>query len=292
MVDEVELAAPEVGEVVVEMTFGGVNPVDRYNALGSVGADLRLPRTVGAEGAGFHDGQPVVVRGSGIWATSVVVPSHSLVEVPAGVDLAAAAALGVAGVTAWRCVTELGAVQPADRVLVLGASGGVGSMIVSMAHRLGAAVCGQTTSPGKAAFLSRLGADQVAVADSQSLRAEIGDFGPTVVFDPLGGGFTGVAVEALEPRGRLILLGTSADTAGSVPLQAFYRKSLRMAGYGGLMETGEALAAGVKAALQGLAEGRFEVVVDSVVPLQDVNTALARLVDRSVSGKLLLDLGS
>lgn len=59
---------------------------------------------------------------------------------PAGVDLQHAAVMGVAGVTAWRTVTELAQVTKDDRVLVLGAAGGVGSVIVSVAHRLGATV--------------------------------------------------------------------------------------------------------------------------------------------------------
>jgi NADPH2:quinone reductase len=292
VVDEVELAEPTEGEVVVDMSFGGVNPVDRYNALGRVGADLALPRILGAEGSGLYAGRPVIVRGRGVWSSAVVARQDSLIEVPDGVGLDAAAALGVAGVTAWRCVTESAAVEEIDRVLVLGASGGVGSMIVSMVHQIGATVWGQTGSASKERLISRLGADRVVVGDSDAIAADIGDFRPTVVFDPLGGGYTGVAIDAMQPRGRLVLFGTSAAAIGTVPLQPFYRKSLRMVGYGGLMETEEAIAAGIRAALAALADGRFEVVVDSVVALQDVNTALDRLADRSVSGKLLLGLGS
>jgi len=69
-----------------------------------------------------------------------IVPRAALIDVPAGVDLQHAAVMGVAGVTAWRTVTELAQVTKDDRVLVLGAAGGVGSVIVSVAHRLGATV--------------------------------------------------------------------------------------------------------------------------------------------------------
>ncbi|HEV8064154.1 MAG TPA: zinc-binding alcohol dehydrogenase family protein [Acidimicrobiales bacterium] len=292
LVDEIDLPSPADGEVVVEMAFGGVNPVDRYNALGRVGADLPLPRTLGSEGSGTQSGRPVIVRGPGVFSSAVVAEEKSLIEVPDGVDLAAAAALGVAGVTAWRCVTEVAAVEAGDRVLVLGASGGVGTMIVSMAHRLGASVCAQTGSAAKVDLVRRLGADRVVIGDSDSIADEIGDFRPTAVFDPLGDGYTGAALEALAPKGRLVIFGTSAEATGTMPLQPFYRKSLRMLGYGGLMETEEAIAAGIRAALAALAAGRFEVVIDSVVPLEEVNHAFERLVDRSVAGKLLLDLAS
>jgi len=291
VVEEIEIGEPGTGEVVVDMAFAGVNPVDRYVALGRVAPDAPLPRTIGSEGSGTVDGRPVVVRGQGMWSTGVIAGGDTLIDVPAAVPLDVAASIGVAGVTAWRTVNEVAAVTPEDRVLVLGASGGVGSMIVSIAHRLGAAVWGQTGNAEKAAFVAERGADQVIVADADVLVSVLDAFNPTVVFDPLGGAYTGGVIEAMAPRGRLVLYGTSADATGQVPLQAIYRKSLRLMGYGGLMETAEAIAAGIRAALQAVADGRLEVVIDSALPLDDVNAAFDRLVDRAVCGKVVLDLG-
>lgn len=291
VVEDVRLAEPQAGEVVVDMAFAGVNPVDRYMALGRVAPDAERPRTLGSEGAGTVGGRPVVVRGR-VWATKVVAPQSSLIQVPEGVDLATAAAMGVAGVTAWRCVTEIAEVRDDDRALVLGASGGVGSMIVSVVRSLGATVWGQCATDAKRDFVKACGAEEVVVGDAAAISEAIAKFRPSVVFDPLGGAFTGAAVGAMEPRGRLVLFGTSADSSGVVPLQQFYRKSLRMLGYGGLMETEEAIAAGIRAALAAVVTGRLEVVIDSVLPLDRVNDALARLLDRSVSGKLVLDLRS
>jgi len=291
VVEEIEIGEPGTGEVVVDMAFAGVNPVDRYVALGRVAPDAPLPRTIGSEGSGTVDGRPVVVRGQGMWSTGVIAGGDTLIDVPAAVPLDVAASIGVAGVTAWRTVNEVAAVTPEDRVLVLGARDGVGSMIVSIAHRLGAAVWGQTGSAEKAAFVAERGADQVIVADADVLVSVLDGFNPTVVFDPLGGAYTGGVIEAMAPRGRLVLYGTSADATGQVPLQAIYRKSLRLMGYGGLMETAEAIAAGIRAVLQAVADGRLEVVIDSALPLDDVNAAFDRLVDRAVCGKVVLDLG-
>jgi NADPH2:quinone reductase len=314
-IEDVELAEPQPGEIVVDMAFAGVNPVDRYIALGRVAPDAPLPRTLGGEGSGTYRSRPVVLRGNnlgtgrdGVWATKVVVPTEALIDIPDGVPLDVAAAVGVAGVTAWRTVTELAEVTPDDRVLVMGASGGVGSMIVSIAHRLGATVWGQTGDTDKEPFVAERGADRVVVASpaSGASAADSGDHAsdlpafveqlsglrPTVVFDPLGGPYFGAAIEAMAPRGRLVLFGTSADATGQVPLQALYRKSLRVLGYGGLMETEQAIAAGIRAALAAVADGRLEVCIDSVLPLEDVNDAFARLVKRYVRGKLVLDLGA
>ncbi len=297
VVDEVELAQTADDEVVVDMAYGGVNPVDRYGALGRVAPDAPLPRILGSEGSGTVDGRPVLVRGhglgtsrDGLWATRAVVPAAATVDVPAGVALDAAAAMGVAGVTAWRVVTEKARVTGEDRVLVLGASGGVGSIAVSVAHSLGATVWGQTTSRDKAGWVAQRGADRAVVADAASLAEAVAELRPTVVIDPLGDGFTGAGVEALEPRGRLVIFGTSADTHGDVPLQALYRKSLTVYGYGGLIETDDVLAGHIADAMDALRDGRLEVVVDRILPLDRVDDAFELLEQRAVQGKLLLDL--
>lgn len=295
-VEDVELPGPGAGETIVEMAYAGVNPVDRYMALGRVAPDGPLPRTLGGEGAGTVDGRRVMVRGhglgavrDGVWARAAVVPEAALVDVPDGVELTDAAAMGVAGVTAWRSVTELARVSADDTVVVLGATGGVGHMIVSLAHALGATVIGQTGHADNRDWLAGRGADHVVVGEAEGLAGQLSAFRPSVVFDPLGDGFTGQAIEALQPHGRLILFGTSAGPEGEVPLQALYRKGLTVRGYAGLLEPDEAMTAGARAALEALARGQFSVTIDSILPLQEVNEAFERIEQRSVRGKLLLD---
>lgn len=285
-------------DVVVEMAFGGVNPIDRYIALGAVAPDAPLPRTIGVEGAGTVDGRPVVVHGTGIatardgvWAGAALVPRTSMVSVPDGVDLQRAAAMGVAGATAWKTVHDLARVHAEDRVLVLGASGGVGSMIVSLLRKSGAVVWGQTGQEKKTGAIEARGAARAIVtAEPAGLGAAVRELRPTVVFDPLGGGFTGAAVDALEPRGRLVIFGTSADTQGPVPLQALYRKGLSVLGYAGLLEPAESVHAAMRHALDAVRDGLLDVPVDEVMPLDEVNGAFERLARREVQGKLLLSL--
>ena len=98
--------------------------------------------------------------------------------------------MGVAGVTAWRAVAELAQVKADDTVLVLGASGGVGSIIVSAAHALGATVAGQTGHESNADWIKQRGADRVIVADAARLAGAAADLHPTVAFDGVGGGFS------------------------------------------------------------------------------------------------------
>jgi NADPH2:quinone reductase len=301
VVEEVELPAPGDDEVAVEMAFAGVNPVDRYVAEGRVAPDGPLPRTIGSEGTGRvdGDGRPVLIHGGGLgarrdgtWASRIVVPRAALTDIPDGVDLAEAAAMGVAGVTAWRTATEQARVTADDRVLVLGASGGVGSILVSLCRSLGARVWGQTGNSGKAEFVREMGAEEVVTAGAADLAAAVEPLAPTVVFDALGSGFSAAAVEGLAPFGRLVSFGVSAGPITELNMQSLYRKGLTIYGYGGLIEPENRMAAGKEAALRALADGRLRVPIANRLPLERVNEAFTALVDRSVTGKLVLDFGA
>lgn len=295
-IQEVELPEPGDGEVVLDVAFSGVNPVDMYAAQGRVAADAPVPRTLGTEGAGTADGRPVAARGHGIgttrdglWATAAVVPRAALIDVPEGVDLETAAAMGVAGVTAYRTVHELAEVSADDTVLVLGASGGVGSIIVSAAHAAGATVLGQTGQDGNSAWIRERGADHVIVTGAEGLADAAAKFHPTVVFDGLGDGFTGAAIEVLEPHGRLVIYGASAGQEGTISLQSLYGKGIQVLGYAGLLESDDAMNSAIGLALKALAAGELSVPIDSAPRLEQVNEAFQRIQDRNVNGKLVLD---
>ena len=292
-----ELPEPRTGELRVELDFAGVNPVDRYTAEGHVAPDGPLPRTLGGEASGRHDGRPVLVAGEGlgsardgVWAQAANVPAEAVIPIPDGVSAQAAAAIGIAGLTALKCVRELASVQSDDRVLVLGASGGVGSMIVNLAAAAGATVWGQTGSAAKGDRIAAGGAARVLVGGSEELAEPLGEFGPTVVFDPLGDGFVAVAIEAMAARGRLVSFGVSAGAEVSFNMQSLYRKSLSVLGYGGMQVGREERRSGLVAALEAVRAGQIQVHVDEALPLEDVNEAFTRLVERRVEGKLLLDL--
>jgi NADPH2:quinone reductase len=295
-----ECALPEPGpdEVRVDLEFGGVNPIDRYIAEGRVAPNGPLPRTLGGEASGRAEGRPVLVAGealgaarNGVWSQAAVVPRAAVVALPDGVHTREAAAVGIAGLTALNCARELAQVTAADRVLVLGASGGVGSMLVSLVHAAGATVWGQTGSADKAAAITAQGADRVLVAGPEQLAEALIALAPTVVFDPLGGGFIAPYVESIEPRGRIVSLGTSAGAEVTFNLQTLYRKMVTLYGYGGMQLDRAHRRAGLEATLRAIRDRELRIVIDSVLPLDQVNEAFTRLTDRGVSGKLLLDLG-
>jgi NADPH:quinone reductase len=297
VVESVELPEPGADELLVELEFGGVNPIDTYIAAGRVAPDMPLPRTLGGEAAGSAGGRKVLVAGGGlgtardgVWAQAVVAPRVAVVELPDGVETRDAAAMGVAGLTAWNVVRELGRVTADDRVLVLGASGGVGTMIVSLARAAGARVLGQTGSSEKAELVQRLGAEPAVVAGPDALAEALDGFEPTVAFDPLGDGFVRPVIDALAPHGRLVSFGTSAGAEVSFNLQALYRKGLSLLGYAGGQLTPEQRRGGLETVLGALRDGELKVVIDDVLALDEVNEAFQRLARRQVRGNLLLRL--
>jgi NADPH:quinone reductase len=298
-IEVVDLAEPGDDEVRVELEYGGVNPIDRYIAEGRVAPDAPLPRTLGGEAAGSVEGRPVLVAGEalgtardGVWAGAAVVPVAAVLPLPDGVSTREAAAMGIAGLTAWEVVHELGRVTAADRVLVLGAPGGVGSMIVSLARAAGATVWGQTGSSAKAAFVEQQGAARVVVGGPEQLREALPDFAPTIAFDSLGDGFVAPLLESLAPRGRLVSFGTSAGPEVELNMQTVYRKMISILSYGGVQVTRDERRQGLVAALAALQDGRLQVRIDDVLPLAQVSEAFDRLVERTVEGNLLLDLRS
>jgi NADPH2:quinone reductase len=295
-IHEVELAAPADAEVLVELEYAGVNPVDRYTAEGKVAPDGPLPRTLGGEGAGRIDGRPVVVAGMGLGATrdgvfaeAALVPTAAVVDVPAGVELRDAAAMGIVGATAWR-VVEIGEIGPDDRVLVLGGAGGVGLAVISYAASKGAQVWGQTSRADKAAAIRSQGASDAVVADAAGLAEAVRGFKPTAVLDCLGGEFTPAALAALTPRGRLVLYGTSAGAEARIELQHLYRNQLRVLTYGGLGATQDERREAIAYALRAAADGRMRIGIGAEVPLDSINDAFGLLADHSVAGKIVLNL--
>ncbi len=296
--DEVDLADPRHGEVVVEMSMAGVNPLDGYVLAGRVGGDAAYPRTLGVEGVGEHEGRLVVVFGSGVgivrdgtWSSAALLPATALVEVPAGVPEEVASACGVVGSTAIRVVDDLARAGRDDRVLVLGASGAVGSAACSLLSAGGIAVWGQTTSEGKAINIEQRGAVPIIAATPEDLsRMLFGHVEPTVVLDSLGDAWTAVAVHALGMGGRLVSYGTSAGVSGELDLQAIYRKGITWYGYGGMAESQDRLRDAVGRALDAVSQGRLTIVTQEPLPLTRAQEALDRVSRREGFGKVLLDL--
>jgi NADPH2:quinone reductase len=155
-----------------------------------------------ADGTGPHEGTRVVGLGDGAWAQFAAIPTDRLAAIPDEISDAQAATLPTAGLTALRAL-EVGGLILGKRVLVTGATGGVGRFAVQLAHESGARVTALVRNAGASQeLLRRLGAADVV----ESIR---GDF--DLILDGVGGPTFGLAIEHVAARGIVVNIATQSD---------------------------------------------------------------------------------
>lgn len=220
--------SPSDGELVVNVTAAGLNPVDLYLASGQLG-EPQVPRVVGQEGIGTtEDGRRVYFNPSvspfGSLAQRTLVDPDQTFDVPDGLDDALAVAMGIPSLAAWLPLEYHARLRPGESVLVLGATGVVGRVAVQAAKVLGAGrVVAAARNEAALAKIEDLGADDTVVLcgddDGRALRGAAGD-GFDVVIDPVYGAPFEAALSATAVGARLVTIGGSAAQSAEVPFRA------------------------------------------------------------------------
>ncbi|WP_405061765.1 NADP-dependent oxidoreductase [Kribbella sp. NBC_01505] len=295
---EVDRPEPLPTEVLVRVHAAGVNPVDaKTRAGGGIAGVLgELPFILGwdvsgvveAVGHGVHTlkvgdevyGMPWFPRAASAYAEYVTAPSRHFARKPANLDHIQAAALPLAGLTAYQILTALADVQKDQRVLIHAAAGGVGHLAVQFAKALGAHVVG-TASAGKHEWLRELGADEVIDYTTTAVEDATGDI--DVVVDLIGSETTlGQSIKVLKPGGLLVAVpsGTSPEL-----LESAKQAGVRVSSY--LVEPdGHAL--GEIAEL--VESGAVRVEVEQVFPWTEVADAHRAQESGRTKGKLVLEV--
>lgn len=242
---------------------------------------------VGAEVPGFVPGDAVFGVCDGSFAEYVRVRSDKLAAKPSNLSFAEAAAVPISGLTALQALRDQGQVDPGDKVLVVGASGGVGSFAVQIAKSYGAEVSGVCSS-AKVHLVEALGADHII--DYTSADFADGQRRYDVILDVGGNASLARLRRALTPAGTLVLVG--GETGGrwlggtdrsirAMALSPFVSQEL------GTFIASEN--ANDLIVLQGLIEtGDIKPVIDRTYPLDDVATAIHHLVDGLARGKTVI----
>ncbi len=239
-----------------------------------------------ADGSGPQAGARVVgLMRAGAWAQLAAVETRNLAELPAGVTFEQAATLPVAGLTALSALDTIGSVV-GTRVLVTGASGGVGRFAVQLAHLAGAHVTGVSASPERAKGLLELGADDV-IHDLEPTGSEFHG-----IIEGVGGASLGAAIQRVAPEGTVVSFASSDPAPVQYPSRALFGRASG-ARIVGLFIFAKVTASGGCASdlarLAGLvADGRLDCSIDEVRPWQDAAGAIEALMDRRVSGKIVL----
>jgi NADPH:quinone reductase-like Zn-dependent oxidoreductase len=283
------------GHVVVEVEAAGVNHLDLLKASGKhFSGPPPLPSVIGSDGVGrLPDGQRVffdaVVAPYGSMAERVLVPKDALCELADGVDSAVAAALGNTGLAAWLALEWRAKLAPGETVLVLGATGAVGSAAVQIARELGAGRVIAAALPDER--LARLGADEVVEFTSdEELTAGLTRVAPDavdVIIDPLWGPPAVAAMSAGRRGARHVQIGHMVSPTITLPAHLVRAVEIDIMGFAIFYTPIDVRRAAYMRLTEFAARGGLAVDLE-VMPLAEIGPAWARQ-QRGAGTKLVIE---
>lgn len=318
VVDDFLKPQPHPDEVIVRVSATAINFHDIFTRRGMPGIKIALPVIVGSDIAGtidsvgtavdtwvagdrvlvdpvFRDGQHTGMIGEtthGGRAEFVAVPAAQLLHVPPGVALEDAASLPLAYGTAYRMLLTQGRLATGEKLLILGASGGVGVACVQIGKLLGAEVIACTSSEAKAQALRILGADQVINYAKEDIVNAVkrlygkpritGSGGVDVAINFTGGDTWRDTQRAVKLGGRILTCGATAGYDVLFDARFLWTFEHRYIGSNGWT------ASDLQALLDLNREGRLKPVIEKVLPLEEAAEGERMLEDREVTGKVLL----
>ncbi|MGW5644258.1 zinc-binding dehydrogenase [Saccharopolyspora sp. NPDC003752] len=305
------------GHVVIKVRATSFNYHDIFTTRGMPGIKIPFPVVIGldlvgdvaelGEGVtGWSVGDRVLVhpihpeRGlmgetlDGGLAQYALVSAEQLIPLPDEVEYAQAAALPVAYGTAHRMIVAKETVKAGDKVLILGASGGVGTASVILCKKLGAHVIAAVGDDEKGAKLKEIGADEVVNYKTESFLDYVKehhgkpqrysyDTGVDVVINYTGGDTWAPTLRCVKLGGKILVCGATAGYDPTEDLRYIWTFELQVIGSNGF--TGDDF----RALLDGVAAGHYEPLIDQVLPLSRAREGLARLEDRKFIGKIVVD---
>jgi NADPH:quinone reductase len=302
---ELPVPEPKASEAVVKLAASGVNFIDVYNREGRYKAPL--PFVLGQEGAGVVSAVGSEVKSVkpgdhvawtallGSYAEYAAVPADRLVPVPSGVTDQQAAAAMLQGLTAHYLLYDTYPLKRGETALVHAAAGGVGLLLVQMAHNIGARVIATVSTEAKAELAREAGADEIILYTQEDFEAETrrltSGSGVDVVYDSVGKTTFDKGLNILRPRGMMVLFGGSSGAVPPLDPLALTQKGslfLTRPSLGHYIATREELLARSGAVFGMIAAGKLKLRIEHIYPLAEARRAHRELEGRKTTGKLLL----
>ncbi|MFM2066555.1 MAG: hypothetical protein RLZZ584_1464 [Pseudomonadota bacterium] len=304
---ELPTPAPKAGEVRIAIRCASLNFPDLLIVQGRYQVKPPLPFVPGCEFSGVvqavGDGvthlqvgmRVAAFSGQGGFGTEVCVPAALVMPLPEAMNFEDAAAFICTYATTHHALVDRAALQAGETVLVLGATGGVGSAAIQVAKAAGARVIAGTSSPAKCELALQLGADAAFDYAGGQLREQLkaltGGKGPDVVYDPVGGPNAEAAFRSIAWRGRYLVIGFAHGEIPALPLNLALLKGASIVG----VFWGDYARREPRANARTLAEladwygqGRVKPHIHQVLPMAELPQAYARMSERQVHGKLVL----
>jgi NADPH2:quinone reductase len=305
IVTDLPIPEPKPNEAVVKLSAAGVNFIDVYFREGRYKAEL--PFVPGQEGAGIvttvgsnvkllKPGDRVAWSGQlGGYAEYAAIPADRLVSIPAGVTDQQAAAAMLQGMTAHYLSHDTYPLKRGETALVHAAAGGVGLLLVQMAHNIGARVIATVSTDAKARLARDAGADDIILYTQQDFEAETkrltGGKGVDVVYDSVGKTTFEKGLNILRPRGMMALFGGSSGAVPPFdPIVLSQKGSLYLTRptLNHYIATRDELIERSAAVFAMIAAGKLKLRIEHTYPLSEAQRAHRDLEGRKTTGKLLL----
>lgn len=301
--------APGPGQVLVDVHAASLNFPDLLVIRGLYQYRPEPPFVPGAEAAGV-----VVELGEGVESPSIgervttvgvaggfaslrVVDADSAIPLSADADFEVAAATTMTYGTSYHALVQRAEIKAGETLLVLGASGGVGSAAVEIGAALGATVIAAASTEEKLEFCRDIGADRTINYVTEDLRARVKEItdghGADVVYDPVGGDVSESAFRAIAWNGRHLVVGFTAGDIPAIPLNLPLLKGASIIGvFWGSFSAREpqTAAANLAAISRMIAEGTLKPRITEVFDLDQVVDAYELLATRKAMGKIVLRL--
>jgi NADPH:quinone reductase-like Zn-dependent oxidoreductase len=322
LVREAAIPTPAAGQVLVRIEASGISFAEQSMRKGRYPGQPKFPfvpgydliGTIAAVGAGVDQAligtRVAAITKTGGWSTHAVVAAEDVIPVPAGLDPAEAETVVVNGVTAWQMLHRTAKVRSGQTILVHGANGGVGTVLIQLALHAGVRVIG-VASPRHHDDLRALGVEPVDYADLDALTARVRALAPQgvdAVFDNIGGETLRRSWQLLAPHGTLVSYAISSVQAdGARLVLAFAATLARVVAWNALPNGGRASFYNVwgghklrparfrarrdedlTAVLDLLAAGTLTAQVAARFPLTDITNAMQLAESRTLRGKVVL----
>lgn len=300
--------SPKAGEVLIDVEAAGVSFADTLmirdlhqnkHAL-PFAPGMEVAGTVAAVGdgvLGFGPGDRVMALVyDGGYAERAVAPAAETFCIPDAMDAATAAGLCAAYLTSHGALVWQARTQPGEKVLVLGAAGGVGLAAVEVAKALGAEVIAAASSAEKLALAAAHGADQGINYAEQDLRAAVmevtGGNGVDVVYDPVAGDLYEQAFRSLDWGGRYLTIGYAGGAIPKIPANQLLVKNRSALGFALFYyrkRRPDLLARSSEDLMRWFEEGKLKPAVSVRYRLEEGPLALRRIMDREAAGRLVIE---
>ena len=307
VVEEVASPTAGKGQVVLSVKACGVNFPDTLIIQGKYQFKPELPFSPGGEVAGVvkevGEGVTAVKPGDRVIASStwggfaeeLVVEADRTIPMPEAMDFVPASAFVLTYGTSYHALKDRGQLQAGETLLVLGASGGVGISAIQIGKMMGARVIAAASTDQKLQVCKDNGADEVINYAEEDLRARVKELtskkGVDVIYDPVGGPFSELALRDMAWKGRFLVVGFAAGEIPKVPLNLTLLKGCSIVGvfWGAFTrKEPENNRRNNEELLQYFVEGKVKPHIYATYPLEEAAQALNDVMHKRVSGKVVL----